>query len=75
MTDSQEVTRPRFMSPQEVAADLSIGIWQVYAMLRAGHLTALKMGRRTLIRTADVEAFIKSLPAAEYSSEPMRRTK
>jgi excisionase family DNA binding protein len=69
MTDSQEVTRPRFMSPAEVATDLSIGLGQVYSWLRSGQLTAKKIGRRTLIAAAEVDAFVESLPAAEYPKQ------
>lgn len=35
----------------------------LYEAMRRGDLPALKMGRRTLIRFADLEAFLASLPA------------
>ena len=37
----------------------------LYEALKRGDLTALKAGRRTLIRFADLEAYLTSLPTFE----------
>lgn len=37
----------------------------IYEALRRGELTAMKAGRRTLIRYADLQAFMERLPTYE----------
>jgi excisionase family DNA binding protein len=41
-----------------------IGRTTIFALIRDGSLPAVKLGSRTLIRAADLEAFVASLPPA-----------
>jgi excisionase family DNA binding protein len=41
----------------------SIGRVKTYEYINAGQLRAVKVGRKTLIRAADAEAWLASLPA------------
>jgi excisionase family DNA binding protein len=45
---------------------LGISRSSLFELLRAGHLPAVKLGRRTLIRTSDLREFIANLAAAQY---------
>lgn len=45
---------------------LGISRSSVFELLRAGQLPAVKLGRRTLVRTSDLRRFIANLTAAEY---------
>jgi len=47
----------------EVRHVLGIGRNGVYQAIRDGHLRAVKWGKRTLILRADLDNFLKSLPA------------
>jgi excisionase family DNA binding protein len=46
----------------EAAKVSGIGRSKLYEAVAAGALRAVKCGRRTLIRTEDLEAFIANLP-------------
>lgn len=45
-------------------ADVPIGRTKLYEEIAAGRLVAVKVGRRTLIRAEDAEAWLNSLPVA-----------
>jgi excisionase family DNA binding protein len=45
-------------SVNEAAAALGIGRTKLYEMVNAGELFAVKLGKRTLIRCADVDALL-----------------
>ncbi|MFC5068899.1 helix-turn-helix domain-containing protein [Flaviflagellibacter deserti] len=47
----------------EAAKVSGIGRSKIYEAVGEGALKAVKCGRRTLIKTEDLEAFIASLPA------------
>lgn len=49
------------LSVQEASAAAGIGRDGLYEAIREGRLTAIKFGRRTLIRREDLEAFIRGL--------------
>ncbi|HZL41311.1 MAG TPA: helix-turn-helix domain-containing protein [Pseudolabrys sp.] len=46
----------------EAATVAALGRSTVYAAIRRGELTARKAGRRTVVLTADLEAWLKALP-------------
>jgi excisionase family DNA binding protein len=48
----------------EACDRLRISRTQFYELLKAGQITARKIGRRTVVLEADVQAFLASLPAA-----------
>ena len=45
-------------------ATVPIGRTKLYEEIAAGRLVAVKVGKRTLIRAEDAEAWLKSLPVA-----------
>jgi excisionase family DNA binding protein len=45
---------------------LGVSRSSLFELLRAGHLPAVKLGRRTLIRTSDLSRFIANLASAQY---------
>lgn len=53
---------PRLLSVSEVLATLSIGRTSFYEMVAEGKLRPVKIGRRTMIVAAELEAFIVNLP-------------
>lgn len=48
-------------SPEETAALLGIGRTRVFALLAAGEIESVRVGRRRLIPTAAVEDFVARL--------------
>lgn len=58
-----ETSRPRLISLQQARQELGgIGRTKLYALVRDGHLVALKIGSKTVICAASVEVFVASLP-------------
>lgn len=53
--------------PAEIAARNGVGIATVWRAIAAGTLVARKLGRRTLITTADEAAWLEALPRARAS--------
>ena len=53
----------------EAAQALGIGRDSVYSAIRDGRLPARKWGKITLIRHADLEAFINELPLLELDDD------
>jgi len=49
----------KLFTPEEVAAYLGIGRTYAYALLRAGLIPSLKIGKLRRIRQADVDLFIE----------------
>jgi excisionase family DNA binding protein len=52
-------------SIDEATAATSFGRTKLYQEINAGNLKAVKLGSRTLIRRADLEAFLSSLAAKD----------
>jgi excisionase family DNA binding protein len=52
-------------SPREVEHILSISHAQLYRLLGAGRLTAVKIGRYSYIPRAAIDKFLANLPAAK----------
>jgi excisionase family DNA binding protein len=48
-------------SIKEAADEAAVGRTKLYQEINAGNLKALKLGTRTLIKGADLEAFISDL--------------
>lgn len=49
-------------SISEIITLTGLGRDKVYGLIRSGHLTARKAGRRTLVTAADLRSFLESLP-------------
>ncbi len=56
---SLEVSREKFISPQEFANQLSISRWTVYAWIQEGRIAAIKLGRLVRIPESELERIIK----------------
>ncbi len=64
MTDLSAAAMPkRLYTPREAARHLDIGITSLYALLKRGELSAVKLGSLTKIPAESLEGFIASLPA------------
>ena len=53
----------RLLSLKEIGQQTGLSKSKIYGLLRTGELTAIKVGRRTLISTDQLEAFLKRAPA------------
>ena len=51
------------LSLHQFCADYSIGLTRTYDLIRRGELPAFKVGRHTVIRRVDAEAWLAALPA------------
>lgn len=49
------------ISIDDAAAVLGIGRTKLYELIAAGNLEAVKLGRRTLVKTASIRALVNSL--------------
>jgi excisionase family DNA binding protein len=52
----------RAMSVEEAAKAAGVGRTLLFEEIRKGHITARKVGRRTIITTEDLDAWLNSLP-------------
>ena len=70
MPDSQfenlksESTSPRALTIADFVQRYGVSRATTYNLLKSGALRAVKVGRRTLIRTSDAEAWLNALPEA-----------
>ena len=62
------VALPLALSVNDVAKRLSTSRATIYGELQAGRLKAFKLGKKTLIRTSDLEDFLNARPA--FKSDP-----
>lgn len=46
----------------EAVRQFGIGRTKLYALIQSGDIEAIKLGRRTLVRTESARSFIDSLP-------------
>lgn len=53
---------PENLTIGEAVAHFGIGRTKLYALIHSGDIEAIKLGRRTLIRTDSARAFIDRLP-------------
>lgn len=63
----QETTAPRLLAvPVRAIPEMAgIGITSVYGAIKDGKLVARKLGRRTVVRVADLEAWLAAMPEAK----------
>lgn len=56
----------RFLRPEEVAAELSVTVSQVYTLMRSGQLPAVKIGKRGVWRVSreQLETYVARLVVA-----------
>jgi hypothetical protein len=59
--------KPVSMTVRSAIRYSGIGRTRLYHLLASGQLQGLKLNRRTLILTASLDDFVKSLPAAEVN--------
>lgn len=52
----------QLLSVDQALALLGVGRTSFYEMVSQGRIAPVKLGRRTLVKTADLQAFIASLP-------------
>lgn len=52
----------QLLSVDQALALLGIGRTSLYELVAQGHLKPVKLGRRTLIKAADLQAFVAALP-------------
>ena len=65
-----------FFSLDEFARRHQIGVTTIYAEIKAGRLTARKIGRRTVIAVNDAEAWREQLPRVRsVQSQHYRKSK
>ncbi len=62
MSDSQEA-QPLVYRPIQARRILGIGQTKFYALIRSGDLRVKKIGRATLIESAELRRFVAELPA------------
>ncbi len=68
-TDRSPQTTPRLgLSIEESCQVSGIGRTKIYEAIGAGELIAKKAGRRTIILPKDLEAYLESLPEADFTS-------
>jgi len=54
-----------YLSVSEACERLRIGRTKFYALVKAGLVPVRKLGHRTIVRTADLDAFVDALPSAQ----------
>jgi excisionase family DNA binding protein len=64
---------PLAISINETARALSIGRSSVYALLKAGKLDAIKIGRRTVLTTESIKRLSQPHPPDQTLSTPRNR--
>ncbi len=53
-------SRPRLLTPNEVAEALRVSSMTVYRLIKAGDLPAARIGKSFRIREEDVDAYLQS---------------
>jgi excisionase family DNA binding protein len=66
------MTEPLALTIQQAALAAAASRTTVYAALKAGHLRAVKRGRRTLILQADLRSWLDRLPELDLRPEARR---
>ena len=53
-------SRPRLLTPNEVAEQLRVSTMTVYRLIKSGELPAARISKSFRIREADVDAYLES---------------
>ena len=61
---SEQLPEPILLSIEDTMHVLGLGRTTVHALVKSGELPAVKIGRRVMIRRADIEAFVAGLERA-----------
>jgi excisionase family DNA binding protein len=56
--------QPRYMTPNEVAADLRVSSMTVYRLIHSGELPAVRIGRSFRVALGDLDAFLQEHSAS-----------
>jgi excisionase family DNA binding protein len=56
--------QPRYMTPNEVAADLRVSSMTVYRLIHSGELPAVRIGRSFRVALDDLDAFLQEHSAS-----------
>lgn len=56
---------PVTLSINDAAGSLGIGRTKLYQLINAGKLEAIRIGRRTLVKTASIQALVASCTGAD----------
>jgi excisionase family DNA binding protein len=57
------------LSVTETASTIGLGLTKTWELVRSGQLPVRRIGRRTIVRVADVEAFLKSTAPSHNGRE------
>jgi hypothetical protein len=64
----QQAKPLEFLSVNDACTAACIGRTKLYSLLTEGHITARKMGTRTLIEASSLQKWAASLPVATFAS-------
>lgn len=56
------------MTIDDAVAYCGIGRTKLYALIKQGKLTSRKSGRRTLILTEELDAYVRALPSSKTAA-------
>ena len=60
--------KPISITVDDATAYCGIGKTKLYELVKEGRFTARKIGRRTLLLTAELDAYIESLPTLKSAA-------
>ena len=66
LTGSEMLARFEFLTIDETCAAMRIGRSTIHRMFARKELTPLKIGGRTVVRSAEIRAFLDALPVASH---------
>jgi excisionase family DNA binding protein len=64
-----EEVEPLTVSTNDAATMLGVGITTLHYLMKSGQLPRIKLGRRVLIRVADIHTFLDSLQSGTIKVE------
>ncbi len=60
--------KPISITIEDATNYCGIGRTKIYELVKSGKFTARKMGRRTLLLTEELDAYIRSLPTSKEAA-------